>query len=424
VAVAAAFEGGDAVNDAPSDHLDHPDHRDHPGRDAVDPLARRLANLAVACREAIAKTVPDATAPREVARRLGISTTSAWRFVRLANNGATPATLRSFPGPRGWEGLMSALVRAGAAPDDVAALRIAVGDLFAELNRRGLAREDLWSLVPDEVTPSDGDAIDRDRETRNNALLWGASASGMATSYLVCGDARTGSIRAIGISTFAGLRRIRPGPEWWLPTPDRVMSSDRTVLPRSPDPLPGFEPSNLLSTDARRELGRSPEGHIAFRGSHATAAEPVDLVVSASGLAAEPASGEARPHPTIFGAPIWIPATEFMLEVLFDRSLAPTDDPQVTILAQIGTDSVADVDLHHHHMPGSGSSDGLSRDERCDDLAPPFGDLSTSGRDLHARAVAGAVASLGREPGDFVRHRVVVAHPVLCTMVELEWPAM
>ncbi|MEY3024178.1 MAG: hypothetical protein RJA16_1004, partial [Planctomycetota bacterium] len=59
--------------------------------------------------------------------------------------------------------------------------------------------------------------------------------------------------------------------------------------------------------------------------------------------------------------------------------------------------------------------------ERCRDLAPPFDNAARAGRTLHAAAISQAIAAMGLEPHDFVRHRCVVANPVLCTMVELGW---
>lgn len=393
-------------------------------REDLDSVRSLLEEVAAACQRVLAESVSDPTATREVARSLGLSTTNAWRLVRLANDGPTVKVLQSMPGPRAWETVLSALDRTSAAPNAVAPLRNAVAKLHEELDRRGLSRSDLPRFAPSgtEAARQAVDAIDRSREMRTNALLWGASASAMATSYLVRVDAETGRPLVIGVSTFAGLRRIRPGPEWWLPSPDRVLFADRRAVPVAPDPRADLEIPQLLSDHARSELGVSPEGHIAFRGEHAKAAGAVDLAVAAGGLVEADDQGRLLERLAIFASPIWIPTTEFMLEVLFERGADPARAPQASIYAQVGSASVADVDRHHFLMPGSGSSEGLTKDERCEDLAPPFDDHSKAGRALHAAAIGRAIASMGLEPGDFVRHRLVVPNPVLCTMVELGWP--
>ncbi|MGA1056591.1 MAG: hypothetical protein ACO3Y3_02725 [Phycisphaerales bacterium] len=390
-----------------------------PDGDTRDPVSGLLQDLAEACRRVLAESVPDPTATREVARRLGLSTTNAWRFVRLAQDGATAKSLQSMPGPRAWAAMLSALEDRGGAPSAIEPLRLAVARLYAELDRRGLSRSDLPRFA--RADGGELPAIDRARETRTNALLWGASAGGMATSYLVRIDPGTGRPLVIGVSTFAGLRRIRPGPEWCLPTPDRVLFADRRAVPFASEPRIEVDAASLVSDDARAELGRSAEGHIAFRGQHATTASPIDLAVSAGGLVAANEASGSGVLPAIFAAPIWIPTAEFVLEVLFERSSAPPGDPHATIYAQIGSNAVADVDRHHFVMGGSASIEVLSKDERCRDLAPPFDNAARAGRTLHAAAISQAIAAMGLEPHDFVRHRCVVANPVLCTMVELGW---
>ena len=290
-----------------------------------DRVASLLEEVSATCARVLAESVSDPTATREVARVLGLSTTNAWRFVRFANDGPTAKVLQSMPGPRAWQTILSSLVRAGASASAVAPLEAALAKLHGELDRRGISRSELplYARRDDDSPLPSGDAIDRDRETRTNALLWGASASAMATSFLVRIDAETGRPLVIGVSTFAGLRRIRPGPEWWLPSPDRVLFADRSAVPIAPDSRADLGLTALLSKDARAELGVSPEGHIAFRGEHATAARPVDLAVSAGGLLEADLQGRPFERLAIFSSPIWIPTTEFMLEVLLERTAAP-----------------------------------------------------------------------------------------------------
>ncbi len=391
--------------------------------DVPGDLTDLLDELAAVARRTLADAVPDPNATRDVGRRLGLSTTNAWRFVRLAREGATAQAVESMPGLRGGETMLAALAKSGADREAIASMRGLVERLFRELERRGLHRTDLPRFATRQTSVRAAAASVAARETRTNALLWGAAATGMATTYLVRIEPRHRVLEVVGLSTFAGLRRLRPGPEWWLPTPNRVLDADRRTLPLSLDPRLAFDVSALLSKDARLELGRSPEGHIAFRGGPRTAMRPIDLASTFVGAATADARVGSEGVPAIFAAPIWIPVSEFVLEVLFERSLAPTSEPQVRIYAQIGSDSVATEDRDHFIMPGSGRSSGLSMTPRCEELAPPFSRTSSSGRELHAAALAGAIGSMGLEAGDFVRHRLVVAHPVLCTSVELAWPS-
>ncbi len=388
----------------------------------LEKLWSLIEEVASACQSALHESVSDSTATREVARRLGLSTTNAWRVVRLAHDGPTVRALQSMPGPKGWETILSALARANATAFTVAALQAAVARLQEELGRQGLSRSDLPRLseAGGEARRQEIEAIDRHQEMRANALLWGASARAMATSYMVRVDARTGRPLLIGVSTFAGLQRTRPGPQWWLPSPSLVQFAGRSPVTLAPDPRTSLDLAPLLTDHARVELGRSPEGHIAFLGEHAEGRGPVDLAVSAGGIVEADHQGSLLERLVIFSSPIWIPTGKLVLEVLFERSAAPPRAPQISTYAQIGSRPVADVDRDLYLMPSAGRL-FPETSVQCEDLQPPFKEASRSGRDLHAAALELAIASMGLQPGDFVRYRLFVAHPVLCTSVELDW---
>lgn len=390
--------------------------------EATDSVAQRLEELAAACGRMLGEAVPDPSAARDVARRLGLSTTNAWRIVRLAQDGPTQKVLQSMPGPRAWTAMLSALEGAGTSSTSLDTLRAAVANLQREFDRRGISRAELPRFARDDRGAPAAASIDRRHETRTNALLWGASASGIATSYLVRIDPATGRPRVVGVTTFAGVRRIRPGPEWCLPSPDRVFFADRQAVSLETEPPIEVDASDLLTDEARAEFGRSAEGHIAFRGEHACGTRPIDFAVSAGGLVEIGERVSLRSRPAIFAAPIWIPTTDFVLEVLFERSIGPIGAPETMIYSQIGSGALATVDRHHFAMPGSGSSEGCSMDDRCEELAPPFEAESESGRRLHAALLERAIRAIGLAAGDFVRHRFTLANPVLCTMVELVWP--
>ena len=370
----------------------------------------------------MASVVRDPTAVRACGRVLGVDKNLAWRLVRLAEASDLAGVLTSRPGSRGWGLAFAALRGAGCDARLVEELEIARAAFEQEIRDRRLDERTLRFLAFGGLETDQGREeilkIRRDG-TELAASRFGTRADALATAYLVTPSGEGDLLDLTAVTMLFGLRRVGPGPnlevhrgtnsgsDW---RPDRIRSSIEAHRG-----IGSLVPS-LSSPGAVEELlvAANPALNVVhFRGAGDSATQGIDAVFVES--LPKAAYADAR-HPGergAFGAPVLVPTTWFILEVLVERSVRWGAIAEGSMYSQIAgpfnrLQYFEQQRLPMVELPESGIDA---------DLPDELGDL----REAHRAALEHASAGCDRSLADFTLHRLVVSHPPLSTNIRLRW---
>lgn len=396
-------------------------------------LFARARVLQDACRCALEATVDEPTMARAAGRTLGLDKTLAWKFVRIAQADTPSEVFAVLPGPGGWNRVCDSIAAAdGGGADLAAAIRKAVAALEQEASDRGVPRRRLRSLAAEVEVAAAGSnraatEIERVREslTRANTAIWGVGAAATIRTFVIGPAEEPERLRIATVTTFRGLHRTRPGPEWPIHRIVRVRHDDGQLETADEAARRDVDCADLCTPGALEETGVIENARTAFRtfrGDRTSPASPVDLVFAETAAETGPMFARARGEEASFGVPIWVPTGVLILEVLLDRHVPWTAPPMPQCFSDIAGMRVPAADRGLHRMPLSEELQPATELESSEDLDMPAEVRGADDTDPHAIALARTIESLGGEPADFVRHRLRIAHPALSTSAAIVWP--
>ncbi len=386
------------------------------------------ARVSDAARVALAETVAEPSVARATGRVLGIDKSLAWKLVSLAQAPDPGEAISMFPGPRGWRQIIEALSRNGVSRKSLDELRQALTELERESERRGFDRRRLRSLA------SDSDSSDRGRhETWRlresasvaNSAIWGMSAGTLVASYLLHPAEDANDLAISAMTMFLGLHRSRPGPEMAIHRRSRIRSTDGEEAASGDD---GFviDCDDLCSPGAVEQISTRVDlsgPYVAFRGDRTSPANPADLVFGERIPSKAYVFAREPDEQASFGLPIWVPVQSLVLEVLLHRDIPWAGSPTPVGLSELVSSTHQLPWRALHEFPIAEAVEPAFPLEAEGTLAPPSlgSGVSPSATTAYTAAITRAAEAIGGRPEDFVRHRLVVPHPLLSSNVVLRW---
>lgn len=152
--------------------------------------------------------------PTDIARRLQVNRTLAWKAARIVSCTDALETIDHLPGAEGVDILLDACANAGAPPSSIATVRTALAELEETVRTHAGDRHTL-ELMLASVSSANGSA-ERAIEARRlaflgNSAIWGIQARVRFAAYFVAPAAEGGGM--LDAAIFGGLvdvRRLRP----------------------------------------------------------------------------------------------------------------------------------------------------------------------------------------------------------------------
>ena len=421
--------------------------------DEITRLSGQIERLQVALRSAFDGILSVDAGARACGRALGLTRSLAWSIWNLAFAPDIPAALRALPGEKGWKLLVVGLSRRGCAPARLEALQVAVTALTTELKSRDLQPTLLRSIASgalDTEVESRRMRAARKRAREAAEVMYGIRTDAMWSTMVAGPPDAEGVVDTAGINYFAGLARLRPGPEWPIfqgqlhegNAAARARPLVKSAIGWALDThcTPGSVGTALHASDAEGHLvaffdtGTSVEaqarGRLAKRSGDRTAksSEPMEkgiraafgqLVMQAGRVRAEEGSQtRIAPH---LGTVVTVPTRLVVFDMLVHRDVPMHAEP---VGALYGPPDPWPTVTGAHGMPRRLEAKRLPLDAAVEIVKTtevPAGIFSS-----HAQwgdLLSLAIHALGRPLEEFRMHRLTVIDPPMHGRVLLRWTA-
>lgn len=195
----------------------------------VPEVVRRIRSTIA---ESLLHVGADATRPQSVSRSLGLDKNLSWKICRLVRDENPVSAVPLIPGKAGLNILMSALAKAGAPPEQVAAVRTAIGEFDRMIDLHAGDREKLEIMLGNVAGEGQSERAEAYRKLafRGNAATWGVQARvQICTNFIAPGsDPQMADLAWLsGLVDFWRLRRDAA----WAMAAARKTDDDGVPLP-------------------------------------------------------------------------------------------------------------------------------------------------------------------------------------------------
>jgi len=385
--------------------------------DSARHVARRLRRALI---DVLASVGLEATGSREVARRLGLKTSLAWKTVRIVADKEPLAAIATFPGSAARRTLMKAFEAAGVGQQLLEPLQEAMADFDKLIEAHASDRERLEvmlsSLAGDKQRERD-ESI-RKQAFLANSALWGAQARVRVGTAIVSPSADLGFVDHANVVGLVDFWRLKAGAPWHFTTFRIAVEGREPQTHRGPEPIDSAQTdpaSMLLLKDFCAPDMRSlrttplPDGSVQY--------ELPELPVGSRGRGSVMAAWISRgliprwatPEFTWseHGVSLGTPAEVLLFDLMVHKSL-PYPKPAVRVIGLRPGEPLQLVP-HQSHVE-------FAVGEGLKDLGPwPF-DLSSKDVPEYPRMMELVFSKLGLNMADFRAYRFELKYPPLSAM--------
>lgn len=399
-----------------------------PPPEAVASAAHQaLAAVKGALHTVIASFPRPATGPSELARRLDIHQTLAWKILRIAGSHDLFLDVQYLPGVEGIEIFLAAAQAAGIDATLLAPVRAAVGEfqLLVETyaGDRASLEQMLSALSEDQRVQADSRPF-RKAGFRCACSMLGAKAGVRVLSKVLHSSADGRTMDIALIRGFINMRRIRPG----APIPlARVVVLDNDGSARRESAAEPIDPSGvhagvpLLGAFCSNPLpqiriGMGPDGTPEHQLADAPVGERAATTVYSGEVRLAAASRFRDEHNLVSNTAVSIrlPIERLVIDVWVHRELGFETAPAALLFGELcGTPWYKQVARHADRLPLA---------ERPVTLGSGLGRARLSDAPAYVDVMRFGFARLGWNPEEFLLHRLSVEYPMVGTALVMQLP--
>jgi hypothetical protein len=369
----------------------------------------------------------DPESPREVARRLGLDKSLAWKIARIAHGLDLFAIGQHLPGASGAEIFLKAVRRRGAPAARVEAVRSALRDFDRLVEVHSGDRASLEIMLSSFTRESVErlEMLHRKQLFSGASYLWGVQAKTQLRADFVAPSSDGAMVDIASLRGFVGLRRLRPEVPWVIDR-TRIADDDATVrqpLQRAPlDPgCDAHRVAPLLAEFCSKPLPEvrrlpGPEGFVHLE----LAAGPVGNTGAVTCISAEIFRGAAPryrdtrntrgEHAQLMRTPCKV----LVFDVFLHRELAYATPPAFAVEGQVlGVPAYPPADRERTCLPVHETVEDLG-------AGPPI--VHTPDIPDYGRIAQTVFERVGWNPEEFQGFRVRMRYPPSPTVVVLHYP--